>query len=84
LFEFINFYLCLIIFIMMVIIIIIIIIIIILMMIIINIIILLVLNTRNFAKFRFVTLDIARKNSLYWILNVEIHLRYNGYWDTIK
>jgi len=25
-------------------------------------------------NFGFVTLDIARKNSLYWILNVEIHL----------
>ena len=34
----------------------------------------LVLNTRNVAKFGFVTLDITRKNSLYWILNVEIHL----------
>jgi len=34
----------------------------------------LVLNTQNVAKFGFVTLDIARKNSLYWILNVEIHL----------
>jgi len=33
-----------------------------------------VLNTRNVAKFGFVTLDIAKKNSLYWILNVEIHL----------
>ena len=45
------------------------------MMIIINIIILLlVLNTRNITNFGFVTLDITRKNSLYWILNVEIHL----------
>jgi len=34
----------------------------------------LVLNTRNVAKFGFVTFDIARKNSLYCILNVEIHL----------
>ena len=34
----------------------------------------LVLNTWYVAKFRFVTLDITRKNSLYWILNVEIHL----------
>jgi len=34
----------------------------------------LVLNTRNIAKFGFVTLDITRKNSLYWILNVEIYL----------
>ena len=34
----------------------------------------LVLNTRNIVKFGFVTLDITRKNSLYWILNVEIHL----------
>ena len=45
--------------------------------IIINIIILfyvLVLNTRNVTKFGFVTLDITRKNSLYWILNVEIYL----------
>jgi len=33
-----------------------------------------VLNTRNIAKFGFVTLDITRKISLYWILNVEIHL----------
>jgi len=32
----------------------------------------LVLNTRNVAKFGFVTLD--RKNSLYWILTVEIYL----------
>jgi len=34
----------------------------------------LVLNTRNVAKFGFVTLDITKKNSLYWILNVEIYL----------
>jgi len=34
----------------------------------------LVLNTRNVAKFGFVTLNTTRKNSLYWILNVEIHL----------
>jgi len=34
----------------------------------------LVLNTRNAARFGFVTLDITRKNFLYWILNVEIHL----------
>jgi len=34
----------------------------------------LVLNTRNVAKFEFVTLDTIRKNSLYWILKVEIHL----------
>jgi len=34
----------------------------------------LVLNTQNVAKFGFVTLDITRKNSLYWILNVEIYL----------
>jgi len=34
----------------------------------------LVLNTQNVAKFGFVTLDIIRKNSLYWILNVEIYL----------
>jgi len=27
-----------------------------------------------FAKFGFVTLDITRKNSLYWILNVKIYL----------
>jgi len=29
---------------------------------------------QNIAKFGFVTLDITRKNSLYWNLNVEIHL----------
>jgi len=29
---------------------------------------------QNVAKFGFVTLDITRKNFLYWILNVEIHL----------
>jgi len=29
---------------------------------------------QNVAKFEFVTLDITRKNSLYWILNIEIHL----------
>jgi len=29
---------------------------------------------RNISKFRFVTLDITRKISFYWILNVEIHL----------
>jgi len=34
----------------------------------------LVLNMQNVAKFEFVTLDITRKNSLYWILNIEIHL----------
>jgi len=34
----------------------------------------LVLNTRNIAKFGFVTLDIIRKTFLYWILNVEIHV----------
>ena len=33
-----------------------------------------VLNTRNVAKFGFLTLDITRKNSLYRTLNVEIHL----------
>ena len=31
----------------------------------------LVLNTRNVAKFGFVTLDITTNNFLYWILNVE-------------
>jgi len=40
----------------------------------------LVLNTRNVAKFGFVTLDIAKKNSLYWILNVEIHLDAMDNW----
>ena len=34
----------------------------------------LVLNTRNVAKFGIVTFDITRKNSLYWILNIEIYL----------
>jgi len=34
----------------------------------------LVLNTQNVVKFRFVTLNITRNNSLYWILNVQIHL----------
>jgi len=34
----------------------------------------LVLNTSNVAKFEFVTLNITRKNYLYSILNVEIHL----------
>jgi len=29
---------------------------------------------RNTTKFGFVTLDITRKNFLYYILNVEIHL----------
>jgi len=55
-------------------------IIILMMIMIINIIILCVLNTRNVAKFRFVTLDIARKNSLYWILNFEIHLDAMDNW----
>jgi len=40
----------------------------------------LLLNTRNVANFGFVTLDIARKNSLYWILNVEIHLDAMDNW----
>jgi len=44
----------------------------------------LVLNTRNVAKFRFVTFDITRKNYLYWILNVEIHLDAMGLGDTIR
>ena len=44
----------------------------------------LVLNTRNVAKFGFVTLDITRKNSSYWILNVEIYLYAMDNWDTIK
>jgi len=44
----------------------------------------LVLNTTNVAKFEFVTLDITRKNYLYWILNVEIHLDAMGLDDTIK
>jgi len=34
----------------------------------------LVVNTPNVAKFKFVTLDITRKNYLYSILNFEIHL----------
>ena len=34
----------------------------------------LILNTSNIAKFEFVTLDITRRNYLYLILNVEIHL----------
>jgi len=34
----------------------------------------LVLNTSNVTKFEFVTLDITRKNYLYSILYVEIHL----------
>jgi len=33
-----------------------------------------VLNMQNVAKFGFVTLDITRKNSLYRILNVKVHL----------
>ena len=32
----------------------------------------------NVAKFEFVTLDTARKNYLYWILNVKIHLDAMG------
>jgi len=43
-----------------------------------------VLNTRNVVKFGVVTLDITRKNYLYWILNVEIHLDAMGLGDTIK
>jgi len=38
----------------------------------------------NLANFEFVTLDITRKNNLYWILNVEIHLDTMGLSDTIK
>ena len=44
----------------------------------------LVLNTPNIAKFEIMTLDITRKNYLYWILNVEIHLDAMGLGDTIK
>jgi len=44
----------------------------------------LVLNTSNVVKFGFVTLDITRKNYLYSILNVEIHLDVMGLGDTIK
>jgi len=44
----------------------------------------LVINTRNVAKFEFVTLDITRKNYLYWILNVEIRLDVMGLGDTMK
>jgi len=36
------------------------------------------------CKFKFVTFDITRKNYLYWILNVEIHLDARGLDDTIK
>jgi len=38
----------------------------------------------NLANFEFVTLDNTRKNYLYWILNVEIHLDVMGLGDTIK
>jgi len=38
----------------------------------------------NDAKFEFVTLDSTRKNYLYSILNVEIHLDAIGLGDTIK
>jgi len=44
----------------------------------------LVLNKRNVEKFEFVTLDITRKNYLYWILDVEIHLDVMDLSDTIK
>jgi len=42
------------------------------------------LNISNFAKFEFVALDITRKNYLYWILNVEMHLDAMGLRDIIK
>jgi len=38
----------------------------------------------NLTNFEFVTLDITRKNYLYWTLNVEIHLDATGLGDTIK
>ena len=44
----------------------------------------LVLKKRNVEKFEFVTLDITRKNYLYWILDVEIHLDVMDLSDTIK
>jgi len=42
------------------------------------------LNTPNVIKFEFVTLDISKKNYLYSILNVAIHLDAMGLGDTIK
>jgi len=44
----------------------------------------LVLNTSNVVNFEFVTLDITRKNYLYSILNVEIHLYAMDIGDIIK
>jgi len=41
-------------------------------------------NLTNFKFVEFVTLDITRKNYLYWVLNVEIHLDAMGIDDTIK
>jgi len=38
----------------------------------------------NVARFVFVTLDIMRKNYLYWILNVEIHLDAMSLGNVIK
>jgi len=53
-------------------------------MIIINIILCAFLNMSNLANFEFVTLDITRKNYLYWILDVEIYLDAMGLGDAIK
>jgi len=41
-------------------------------------------NLTNFEFVEFVTLDITRKNYLYWILNVEIHLDAMNLDNTIK
>jgi len=38
----------------------------------------------NLTNLEFMTLDITRKNYLYWILNIEIHLDAMGIGDTIK
>ena len=38
----------------------------------------------NLAKLEFVALDIAGKNYLSWILDIEIHLEVNALGDTIK
>ena len=44
----------------------------------------LVINTSKVTKFEFVTVHIIRKNYLYWILNVEIHLDAIDLGDIIK
>ena len=41
-------------------------------------------NLTNSEFVEFVTLDITRKNYLYWMWNVEIHLDVVGLDDTIK